>query len=60
MEGATFYYYDLPKNPVNDWFVAEHQKRFQRAAGLLHRGGFAAATVRRRRRHQGEVDDTES
>ncbi len=28
MEGATYYYYDIPKNPVNDWLVAEHQKRF--------------------------------
>ncbi|MFX7705283.1 hypothetical protein ABTJ74_19805, partial [Acinetobacter baumannii] len=27
MEGATYYYYDIPKNPVNDWLVAEHQKR---------------------------------
>ena len=26
--GATYYYYDIPKNPVNDWFVAEHKKRF--------------------------------
>lgn len=28
MEGATYYYYEIPKNPVNDWFVAEHKKRF--------------------------------
>ena len=28
MEGATYYYYDIPKNPANDWLVAEHQKRF--------------------------------
>jgi branched-chain amino acid transport system substrate-binding protein len=28
MLGATYYYYDIPKNPVNDWFVAEHKKRF--------------------------------
>ena len=28
MEGATFYYYAIPHNPVNDWLVAEHQKRF--------------------------------
>ena len=24
MEGATYYYYGIPKNPVNDWLVAEH------------------------------------
>jgi len=28
MEGATYYYYAIPKNPVNDWLVSEHQKRF--------------------------------
>ena len=27
MEGATYYYYEIPKNPVNDWLVAEHKKR---------------------------------
>jgi len=29
MEGATYYYYEIPKNPVNDWLVAEHRKRFE-------------------------------
>jgi branched-chain amino acid transport system substrate-binding protein len=28
MEGATYYYYEIPKNPANDWLVAEHKKRF--------------------------------
>lgn len=28
MQGATYYYYEIPKNPINDWFVTEHQKRF--------------------------------
>jgi branched-chain amino acid transport system substrate-binding protein len=28
LEGATQYYYTAPKNPINDWFVAEHQKRY--------------------------------
>jgi branched-chain amino acid transport system substrate-binding protein len=28
MQGATYYYYGIPKNPINDWFVAEHKKRF--------------------------------
>jgi branched-chain amino acid transport system substrate-binding protein len=28
MQGATYYYYGIPKNPVNDWLVAEHTKRF--------------------------------
>jgi branched-chain amino acid transport system substrate-binding protein len=29
MEGATYYYYEIPKNPANDWLVAEHRKRFE-------------------------------
>jgi branched-chain amino acid transport system substrate-binding protein len=28
MQGATYYYYEIPKNPANDWLVAEHMKRF--------------------------------
>lgn len=28
MLGATYYYYGIPKNPVNDWLVAQHQARF--------------------------------
>ena len=28
MEGATYYYYGIPKNPINDWLVAEHTKRY--------------------------------
>ena len=43
MEGATYYYYDIPKNPVNDWFVAEHQKRYNAPPDFFTAGGFAAA-----------------
>ena len=28
LEGAAYYYYDIPKNPVNDWLIAENKKRF--------------------------------
>ena len=28
MEGAAYYYYEIPKNAVNDWLVAENKKRF--------------------------------
>jgi branched-chain amino acid transport system substrate-binding protein len=28
MQGATYYYYEIPKNPINDWLVTEHKKRF--------------------------------
>ncbi len=43
MEGATYYYYDIPKNPMNEWLVAEHQKRFGAPPDLFTAGGFAAA-----------------
>src|SRR5260221_4913131 len=42
MEGATYYYYDIPKNPVNEWLVTEHQKRFNPPPDLFTAGGFAA------------------
>lgn len=28
MEGATHYYFQCPKNSVNEWLVKEHQKRY--------------------------------
>jgi branched-chain amino acid transport system substrate-binding protein len=43
MEGAIYYYYELPKNEVNDWLVAEHQKRFNAPPDFFTAGGFAAA-----------------
>lgn len=43
MEGATYYYYDIPKNPVNDWLVAEHMKRFGTPPDFFTAGGMSAA-----------------
>ncbi|HEY0877345.1 MAG TPA: substrate-binding domain-containing protein [Zeimonas sp.] len=43
MEGATYYYYEIPKNPVNDWLVKEHQKRFNSPPDFFTAGGMAAA-----------------
>ena len=43
MEGGAYYYYGLPKNPVNDWLVAEHKKRFNSPPDFFTCGGFAAA-----------------
>jgi branched-chain amino acid transport system substrate-binding protein len=43
MEGATYYYYDHPRNKVNDWLVAEHQKRFNSPPDFFTAGGMAAA-----------------
>jgi branched-chain amino acid transport system substrate-binding protein len=43
MEGAMYYYYEAPKNPVNDWLVAEHMKRFNAPPDFFTAGGMAAA-----------------
>jgi len=43
MEGATYYYYEIPKNPVNKWLVDEHKKRFNGAPpDFFTAGGMAA------------------
>jgi branched-chain amino acid transport system substrate-binding protein len=42
MEGATYYYYDIPKNAVNKWLVAEHQKRHNAPPDFFTAGGMAA------------------
>ena len=42
MEGATYYYYEIPKNKVNTWFVAEHKKRFNSPPDFFTAGGMSA------------------
>ncbi|HUL36683.1 MAG TPA: substrate-binding domain-containing protein [Thermodesulfobacteriota bacterium] len=43
LTGGAYYYYELPKNPINDWFVKEHQARFKEPPDFFTCGGFAAA-----------------
>jgi branched-chain amino acid transport system substrate-binding protein len=42
MEGATYYYYEHPKNKVNAWLVDEHQKRFKSPPDFFTAGGMSA------------------
>ncbi|QUS56600.1 substrate-binding domain-containing protein [Pseudovibrio brasiliensis] len=42
MEGATYYYYEIPKNPVNDWLVKEHEARYSSPPDFFTAGGMAA------------------
>lgn len=44
-EGAIYYYYGFPKNPMNDWLVAEHMKRFNAPPDMFTAGGFSAASA---------------
>ncbi len=43
MEGATYYYFGIPKNPVNEWLVANHYKQFKTPPDFFTAGGMAAA-----------------
>jgi len=43
MEGATYYYYEHPKNKINQWLVAEHQKRYKSPPDFFTAGGMSAA-----------------
>lgn len=41
-KGLIKYYYAFPKNPVNDWLVAEHKKRYNEPPDLFTDTAFAA------------------
>jgi branched-chain amino acid transport system substrate-binding protein len=43
MEGATYYYFGIPKNPVNEAMVASHYKEFKTPPDFFTAGGFSAA-----------------
>ena len=43
MEGALYYYFGIPKNPVNEWLVANHYKQFKSPPDFFTAGGMAAA-----------------
>ncbi|THD73884.1 ABC transporter permease [Thalassobius vesicularis] len=42
MEGATYYFYENPKNEINDWLVKTHQERFGTPPDFFTAGGMAA------------------
>ncbi|MBC7992813.1 MAG: substrate-binding domain-containing protein [Rhizobacter sp.] len=43
LEGAAYYYFGIPKNPVNEWLVANHYKKFQTPPDFFTAGGMSAA-----------------
>lgn len=43
MEGAAYYYFGIPKNPVNDAMVSMHYKEFKSPPDFFTAGGFSAA-----------------
>lgn len=42
MEGATYYYFESPDNPVNDWLIEQHLERFGTPPDFFAAGGMAA------------------
>ncbi len=58
MEGSTYYYFGLPKNPVNDAMVAQHYTQFKSPPDFFTAGGFAAAmaVVTALKKTNGDVD----
>jgi len=61
MEGATYYYYEIPQNPVNDWLVATHMERFGTPPDFFTAGGMAAGlAVVEAIRRAGGAEDTEA
>ena len=43
MEGATYYYFGIPKNAVNEWLVANHYTKFKSPPDFFTAGGMSAA-----------------
>ena len=43
MEGATYYYYDIPKNPINALLVSRHMAKFKTPPDFFTAGGFSVA-----------------
>ncbi|MFT5590542.1 MAG: branched-chain amino acid transport system substrate-binding protein [Bradyrhizobium sp.] len=58
MEGATYYYFGIPKNPVNNWLVTEHYKRYKSPPDFFTAGGMAAgiALVEALKKTKGDTD----
>ena len=60
MEGATYYYYESPDNPVNDWLVKTHLERFGEPPDFFTAGGMAAGMAVAAALEKAGGTDTES
>ncbi len=58
MEGATYYYFGIPKNPVNEWLVANHYTQFKSPPDFFTAGGMSAgiALVEALKKTKGETN----
>lgn len=60
MEGAMYYYYEAPKNPVNDWLVEHHKERYGTPPDFFTAGGMASAMAIVTALEKAETWDTEN
>ena len=58
MEGALYYYFGIPKNPVNEWLVANHYTKYKSPPDFFTAGGMSAgiAIVEALKKTQGNTD----
>ena len=42
MEGALYYYFGIPKNPVNEWLVSNHYTKYKSPPDFFTAGGMSA------------------
>jgi len=58
MEGATYYYFGIPKNAVNEWLVANHYSKYKTPPDFFTAGGMAAgiAIVEALKKTNGDTD----
>ncbi|KNZ33551.1 MAG: ABC transporter permease [Methylibium sp. NZG] len=42
LEGALYYYFGIPKNPVNEWLVSNHYSKFKTPPDFFTAGGMSA------------------
>jgi branched-chain amino acid transport system substrate-binding protein len=57
MEGALYYYFGIPKNPVNEWLVANHYTKYKAPPDFFTAGGMSAgiAVVEALKKTKGET-----
>ncbi|CAN5351555.1 substrate-binding domain-containing protein [soil metagenome] len=57
-EGAAYYYFGIPKNPVNNWLVAEHYRRYKNPPDFFTAGGMITgiAIVEALKKTKGDTD----
>lgn len=61
LEGATYYYYEIPQNEVNDWLVETHFERFGTPPDFFTAGGMSAGiAIVEAIRAAGGHEDTEA